>query len=303
MTSIPSRQARRFGGRFAGPWADLLHVFLRRRVAVVGAIVFLTIILLGITAPLIAPHDPTNQELMDNLLPPAWYEDGSTTYLLGTDHLGRDMLSRLLYGARVSLAVAGLGACFALVLGVTIGLLAGFYGGIVETVSMRIVDVFYAFPMILLALSLAAILGPSLRNLIIVMGLTGWMMYARVIRSAVLALKNREFISAAIAVGAPTHRILLRHVLPNIVAPCLVLFTFNFAQFIIMESALSFLGLGVPPPTPTWGRMLYDGRDYMTIAWWMITYPGLCIMLTALSLNLVGDGLRDALDPRIRRLA
>ena len=172
-----------------------------------------------------------------------------------------------------------------------------------KLILMRIVDVFLAFPMILLALSLAAILGPNLRNLIIVMGLTGWMMYARVIRSAVLTLKNLEFISAAIAVGTPTHRIILRHVLPNIIAPALVLFTFNFAQFIIMESALSFLGLGVPPPTPTWGRMLYDGRDYLTIAWWMITFPGLCIMLTALSLNLVGDGLRDALDPRIRRMA
>jgi peptide/nickel transport system permease protein len=182
-------------------------------------------------------------------------------------------------------------------------LLAGFFGGKTETILMRIVDVFLAFPLILLALSLAAILGPNLRNLIIVMGLTGWMMYARVIRSAVLTLKNLEFITAAIAVGTPTYRIILRHVLPNIIAPALVLFTFNFAQFIIMESALSFLGLGVPPPTPTWGRMLFDGRDYLTIAWWMITFPGLCIMLTALSLNLVGDGLRDALDPRIRRMA
>jgi peptide/nickel transport system permease protein len=303
MSPMPAQKKIKLRGRFAGQWADLLIVFLNRRVAVLGAIVFLTIIFIAITAQWIAPHDPTNQELIDNLLPPAWDKNGSVNYLLGTDHFGRDMLSRLLFGARVSLIVAGLGACFALVLGVTIGLLAGFYGGITETVLMRIVDVFLAFPMILLALSLAAILGPNLRNLVIVMGLTGWMMYARVIRSAVLTLKNLEFISAAIAVGAPTHRILLRHVLPNIIAPALVLFTFNFAQFIIMESALSFLGLGVPPPTPTWGRMLYDGRDYLTIAWWMITFPGLCIMLTALSLNLVGDGLRDALDPRIRRMA
>lgn len=303
MSLAPTQKKMRFRGRFAGQWADLLIVFLNRRVAVLGAFVFLSIILIAITAQWIAPHDPTNQELIDNLLPPVWDKDGSGKYLLGTDHLGRDLVSRLLFGARISLTVAGLGACFALVLGVTIGLLAGFYGGITETILMRIVDVFLAFPMILLALSLAAILGPNLRNLIIVMGLTGWMMYARVIRSAVLTLKSLEFITAAIAVGAPTHRIILRHVLPNIIAPALVLFTFNFAQFIIMESALSFLGLGVPPPTPTWGRMLYDGRDYMTIAWWMITFPGLCIMLTALSLNLAGDGLRDALDPRIRRMA
>lgn len=303
MSLVPPKKKIKIQGRFAGPWADLLIVFLNRRVAVLGAIVFLTIIFIAITAQWIAPHDPTNQELIDNLLPPSWDKAGLAKYTLGTDHLGRDLLSRLLFGARVSLVVAGLGACFALLLGVTIGLIAGFYGGIVETILMRIVDVFLAFPMILLALSLAAILGPNLRNLVIVMGLTGWMMYARVIRSAVLTLKNLEFISAAVAVGAPTHRIILRHVLPNIIAPALVLFTFNFAQFIIMESALSFLGLGVPPPTPTWGRMLYDGRDYLTIAWWMITFPGLCIMLTALSLNLVGDGLRDALDPRIRRMA
>jgi len=303
MSPVPPQKKIKIQGRFAGQWADLLSVFLNRRVAVMGAIIFLTIIFIAITAQWIAPHDPTNQELIDNLLPPSWDKNGLAKYLLGTDHFGRDMLSRLLFGARVSLTVAGLGACFALLLGMTIGLFAGFYGGIVETILMRIVDVFLAFPLILLALSLAAILGPNLRNLVIVMGLTGWMMYARVIRSAVLILRNLEFISAAIAVGAPTHRILLRHVLPNIVAPALVLFTFNFAQFIIMESALSFLGLGVPPPTPTWGRMLYDGRDYLTIAWWMITFPGLCIMLTALSLNLVGDGLRDALDPRIRRMA
>ncbi len=289
--------------RPSGQWADLLVVFLNRRVAVVGATIFLAIIVIAITASWIAPHDPTNQELIDNLTPPAWDKGGTAKYLLGTDNFGRDLLSRLLYGARVSLTVAGLGACFALLLGVTVGLLAGFYGGLTETLLMRIVDVFLAFPMILLALSLAAILGPNLRNLVIVMGLTGWMMYARVIRSAVLTLKNLEFISAAIAVGTPTPLILVRHVLPNIIAPALVLFTFNFAQFIIMESALSFLGLGVPPPTPTWGRMLYDGRDYLTIAWWMITFPGLGIMLTALSLNLVGDGLRDALDPRIRRMA
>lgn len=168
---------------------------------------------------------------------------------------------------------------------------------------MRVVDVFLAFPLILLALSLAAILGPSIINLIIVMALTGWMAYARVVRSSVLSIKNQEYISAAQAVGVTHSRIVFRHILPNIVAPVLVLFTFGFAQFIILESALSFLGLGVPPPTPTWGRMLFDGRDVLTVAPWAITFPGLAIMLTVLAVNFVGDGLRDALDPRLRRLA
>ena len=303
MTVYVARKKIKLQGRWTGQWADLLYAFLNRRVAVAGAVIFVAIIFIAITAQWIAPHDPTNQELDDTLLPPSWEAGGVAKYLLGTDHFGRDMLSRLLYGARVSLTVAGFGAFFALVIGVTIGLIAGFYGGRIETLLMRIVDVFLAFPLTLLALALAAILGPNLRNLILVMGLTGWMIYARVIRSAVITLKNSEFVTAAIAVGAPTQRILLQHILPNIMAPALVLLTFGFAQFIILESALSFLGLGVPPPTPTWGRMLYDGRDYLTIAWWIITFPGLCIMLTSLSLNLVGDGLRDALDPRLRRMA
>ena len=167
---------------------------------------------------------------------------------------------------------------------------------------MRIVDVFLAFPLILLALSLASILGPSLRNIIIVMALTGWMMYARVIRSAVLSINDREFISAAVVIGASAWRIQIIHILPNVIAPSIVLFTFSFAQFIIMESALSFLGLGVPPPAPTWGRMLFDGRDFLTTAWWLSTFPGICIMVTALSLNFIGDGLRDALDPHLRNI-
>jgi peptide/nickel transport system permease protein len=168
---------------------------------------------------------------------------------------------------------------------------------------MRVVDVFLAFPLILIALALAAILGPSLQNLIIIMGITGWMGYARVIRAAVITIKKQEYIDAAILSGCSTWRIMRIHILPNIVAPALVLFTFGFAQFIILESGLSFLGLGVPPPTPTWGLMLYEARDYMTIAPWGITLPGLCIMVVVLSVNFIGDGLRDSLDPRLRRMA
>lgn len=284
-------------------WADLVQSFTRSRLALAGVVIFIWILLLAVFAPRIAPHDPLEQDLGATLLPPVWDQGASPQYLLGSDHFGRDVLSRLLYGANVSLQAAGFAALFALVVGVTIGLTAGYYGGWVEAVLMRIVDVFLAFPLILLALSLAAILGPSLRNLIMVMGITGWMSYARVIRSAVITIKTQEYIDAAIVVGASNRRIMFRHVLPNIVAPSLVLFTFGFAQFIILESGLSFLGLGVPPPTPTWGRMLFEARDYLTVRPWHITFPGIAIMLTVLSVNFIGDGLRDALDPRLRRMA
>ncbi len=261
------------------------------------------VLVMAVLAPWIAPHNPLEQDLADTLAPPAWEQGGSVNHLLGTDHFGRDSLSRLLFGANVSLRASGFAALFALLVGVSVGLVAGYGGGWIESMLMRIVDVFLAFPLILIALALAAILSPSLQNLIVVMAVTGWMGYARVIRAAVLTIKKQEYIDAAILSGCTHVQIMLRHVLPNIVAPALVLFTFGFAQFIILESGLSFLGLGVPPPAPTWGRMLYEGRDYLTIAPWEITLPGLCIMLVVLSVNFIGDGLRDALDPRLRRMA
>lgn len=268
----------------------------------ISAILLLLIIAVAIFAGVISPFSPTKQNLMMNLKPPFWLEGSVPEHILGTDHFGRDVLSRLLHGARISLIAAGMAALFSMLVGTVVGLVAGYWGGRVDNLLMRGVDVFLAFPLILLALSLASILGPSLQNLILVMGLTGWMVYARTIRSAVLTLKDRDFVSAAVVLGSPVRRILVGHILPNVVAPVIVLFTFGFAQFIIMESALSFLGLGVPPPAPTWGRMLNDGRDYLTTAWWLTTFPGLAIMLTALTLNFVGDGLRDAMDPRLRKM-
>jgi ABC-type dipeptide/oligopeptide/nickel transport system permease subunit len=282
-------------------WSDLLHGFIGNRLAVLGAILMLIILILAILAPVIKPHDPLKQNLRNTLVPPAWYAGGSIDYLLGTDHFGRDILSRLLYGARASLPASGLAAIFALLLGTSVGLVAGYFGGALDTLLTGIVDVFLAFPLILMALALAAILGPSLRNLVIVMALTGWMSYARVVRSAVLSLKNTEFVTAAVVIGARDLRIILRHIFPNVIGQTLVLFAYGFSQFIILESALSFLGLGIPPPTPTWGRMLYEGRDYLTVAPWTITFPGIAIMLTVLSNNFIGDGLRDALDPSLRR--
>ena len=229
-------------------WADLVRSLKRSRLAIIGLTLFTIIVVLAILAPVIAPHDPADQDLNVTLMPPAWEAKGSVDYLLGTDNFGRDTLSRLLYGANISLRASGFAALFALVLGVTVGIVAGYIGGLLGALLMRIVDVFLAFPLILIALALAAILGPSLQNLILVMGITGWMTYARVVRAAVLTLKNQEFIDAAVASGCSHWRIMSRHILPNIVAPALVLFTFGFAQFIILESGLSFLGLGVPPP-------------------------------------------------------
>ena len=261
---------------------------------------FVLLTLAAALAPLLAPHNPLSQNLNLTLLPPFWAAGSDPSFPLGTDHFGRDTLSRLLYGAGVSLQAAGFSTVFALVVGVVAGLLAGYCGGKVDSLIMRVVDVFLAFPLILLALSLAAILGPNLRNLILVMAITGWMPYARVIRASVLALKTQEYIRAAIVSGCSERRIIFRHILPNVVAPALVLMSFGFARFILLESGLSFLGLGMPPPTPTWGRMLFEARDYMTIAPWGITMPGLAIMVTALSVNFLGDGLRDCLDPKLQ---
>jgi peptide/nickel transport system permease protein len=287
---------------FLKAWRDIFMAVTRNRLALVGMIVLSLIILMAVFAEQLSPHNPTRQNLRLVLRPPAWSEGGDPQFTLGTDHFGRDILSRLIHGARVSIPTAGIAALFALAVGVTIGLIAGYFGGKTDTLLTGLVDIFLAFPLILMALTLAAILGPSMRNLMIVMALTGWMSYARVIRSAVLGIKSKEYIDASIALGASNLRVILRHILPNVIAPVLVLVAYNFSQFIILESALSFLGLGIPPPAPTWGRMLYEGRDYLTIAPWAITFPGIAIMLTVLSANFIGDGLRDALDPHLRNI-
>ncbi len=256
--------------------------------------------LVALLAPLLALHDPVSNSLSAALRPPAWSPEGSLEYPLGTDQFGRDIMARLVYGARVSLFVSVCAALAGGAFGVTLGLLAGYYGGLVEAAIMRLVDLNLAFPLILLALAVVAVLGPNLKNLIIVMGVTTWMIYARTVRASVLALREREFIQAAHVVGVGQGRIIMRHILPNVTATVLVIFTLEVARVILMESALSFLGLGVPPPTPTWGRMLAEGRDYLTVSPWIVTAPGLAIMATVLGVNFLGDGLRDILDPRLR---
>ncbi len=272
----------------------------RSPLASCGALIVGLVIVAALAAPLLATTDPIDQDLSVALKPPFWLADGSLRHPLGTDHLGRDVYSRLIYGARISLTISVLAALLGAAVGVGAGLGAGYLRGRVDAVVMRIVDLNLAFPLILLALAVVALLGANLKNLVIVMTITTWMIYARVVRGLSLALREQEFVQAARALGARDGRIIARHILPNVLAPVMVIWTLEVARVILMESALSFLGLGVPPPTPTWGRMLAEGRDYLTVAGWISIFPGIAIMVTVLGINFLGDGLRDLLDPRLR---
>jgi len=268
--------------------------------AVFGLTVLLCMGGAAVLAPGIAPWDPARQMLMKRLRPPMWEARGLREHPLGTDHLGRDILSRILYGGRISLGVGLSAVSLSCLIGVTLGLLAGFHGGRTDAFIMRVVDVFLAIPYILLAMGVVFALGPSLLNVILVMAVTRWVQFARIVRADVLSIREREFVSGARARGSRSLRLLLRHVLPNALTPIIVVATLELAFMIIYESALSFLGLGVQPPTPTWGWMLSDGRNYVATAWWLATFPGLAIMLTVLAVNLLGDWLRDTLDPRLK---
>ena len=254
----------------------------------------------AILAPRVAPYDPILQEITLRLKPPGWSLPEGRTFLLGTDHLGRDILSRLIFGARISLVIGLSAVAVAGTLGTLIGLVAGYRGGRVDDFCMRLTDTMLAMPFILLALAVIAVLGPSLQNIIFVLGITSWVSYARIVRAEVLTLRTREFVAAARVLGGGGSRIVFRHLLPNVLTPVIVIATLEVARMIILESALSFLGLGVQPPTPTWGGMLADGRAYLSTAWWLATFPGLSIMLTVLGINLLGDWLRDVLDPRLQ---
>jgi peptide/nickel transport system permease protein len=279
----------------------LTRLARRSPLASVGVVIVGVVIIAALAAPLLATTDPIDQDLTVVLKPPFWLADGSLRYPLGTDHLGRDVYSRLVYGAQISLTISVLAALLGALVGVAAGLCAGYLGGRVDAIIMRIVDLNLAFPLILLALAVVALLGASLRNLVIVMSITTWMIYARVVRGLSLSLREQEFVQAVRALGANDLRIIARHVLPNVLAPIMVIWTLEVARVILMESALSFLGLGVPPPTPTWGRMLAEGRDYLTVAGWISIFPGIAIMVTVLGINFLGDGLRDLLDPRLRQ--
>jgi peptide/nickel transport system permease protein len=268
--------------------------------AVFGITVLLLMGGAALLAPQLAPWDPGRQMLLKRLRPPAWQARGLREHPLGTDHLGRDILSRILHGGRISLGVGLSSVALSALIGVTLGLAAGFAGGRADAIIMRVVDVFLAIPYILLAMGVVFALGPSLLNVILVMAVTRWVQFARIVRADVLSIREREFVSGARARGNRPLRLVLRHVLPNALTPIIVVATLELAFMIIYESALSFLGLGVQPPTPTWGWMLADGRNYLATAWWLATFPGLAIMLTVLAVNLLGDWLRDTLDPRLR---
>lgn len=255
----------------------------------------------AILAPLISPYDPIQQSLRRRLTGPSWVSlDGRRPYLLGTDQVGRDVLSRIIHGARVSLIVGFAAVVIGAFVGGSLGLLSGYAGGVVDEVIMLVADAQLAFPFILLAIGIIAVLGPSFPNLIVVVGISGWVTYARIIRAQVLSLKEREFILAIRGLGGGTRRIILTHILPNTFSQFLVVATLELARTIILESTLSFLGLGIQPPTPSWGGMLNEGREYLDTAWWISAFPGLVLMMTALVVSRVGDWLRDVLDPTLR---
>lgn len=280
---------------------------LLRRLAGPGPLVLLSwailiaVVVCGIAAPIVAPFDPAEQNLREILKPPGHTGEGGT-YWLGTDALGRDLLSRIIYGARISLLIGVLTVLVRGVLGMLIGVTAGFYGGRTDDIMMRIADIQLTMPFLIIAIAVLVVLGPGLINVIIVLGLTGWVYIGRVVRSEVISLRERDFIEAARATGATNARIIRRHVLPNTSSVVLVIGTLEVASVIISEASLSFLGLGVGALTPSWGKEIAEGRNYAAMAWWLPVFPGVAIFLTVLAINIIGDWLRDRWDPRLRRL-
>lgn len=293
-------------GASAAAQATPLKTRRRRRTWRVPPLVAVCLVLLGllaltaIFAPLIAPHDPLKQSLLTRNRPPAWVAGGSTDHLFGTDNLGYDILSRIIFGARVSLGIGVLATIIGTLLGTTLGLIAGFFRGPVEWLIMLAVDAQLATPFLVIAIAVIAAFGKGLPILIALAGVSGWMLFARACRSSVLSIREREFVSAARALGATDGRILIRHILPNLWSIILVIVTIDLRRIILFEATLSFLGLGVQPPQPSWGSMIDKGREYLGTAWWISLFPGLALMLTILAVSLVGDWLRDALDPTLR---
>jgi peptide/nickel transport system permease protein len=278
-----------------------LSSLFANKLATFGAIMLILVAFAAIFAPVIAPFDPNEQNLIDNRQPGFWSTESSGSYILGTDSLGRDIFSRILYGAQISLLVGMTAVALAGAIGITLGLVSGFYGRFVDDVIMRIADIQLAIPFILLAIAILAVLGQGLQNVILTLGIANWVVYGRVVRGQVLSWKEKEFVEAARSIGARDISIMLKHILPNTFASIIVIASFAVAATILAEAALSFLGLGVPPSIPTWGGMVNRGRDnILTGEWWIYTFPGLAIMLTVLSVNVIGDWLRDYLDPRMR---
>jgi peptide/nickel transport system permease protein len=288
--AVPSRAAR----APRAPWARALPRIRRHKGAMLGMAIVAALVVVALGQSLLAPQSPTKIDIVAALRAP------DRAHWMGTDQYGRDIYSRVVHGSSISLVVGFISVGIAAIAGTTVGLLAGFYGGKVDGILMRIIDVMLAFPGILLALAIVSVLGPSLRNLMIAVGISGIPFYARLVRGSVLVAKEQLYVEAARVVGVPIPVILVRHILPNVVAPIIVAATLGMGGAILAAAALSFIGLGSQPPTPEWGRMLSEGRDYLRDAWWISTFPGVAIMLTVLGVNMLGDGLRDVLDPRLR---
>ena len=282
-----------------GPHSYIRAVFWPRlagnRFAVAGGVVVLLLLVVSLIAPLIVPFSPNEINAWEVLNPP------SLRHWFGTDDLGRDVFSRVVYGARISLLVGFVAAGIAVLIGTLIGLLAGFYGGWTDSLLMRVVDIMFCFPAFFLILAVITFLRPSIWYIMIIIGLTGWMGVARLVRAEVLSIREMDYIMAARCIGCSDRRLIFRHILPNAVSPALVAATLGIAGAILTESALSFLGIGVQPPTPSWGNILTSGKDYIEFAWWLSLFPGLAILVTVLAYNLLGEGVRDALDPRVKQ--
>lgn len=272
----------------------------RLKWSVAAGVLMLAVVASAVFAPLVAPHDPLAVNIRHRLAPPAWMEGGGHDHVLGTDQVGRDLLSRVIYGGRVSLLVGVAAVLISSTLGVLMGLGAGYFGGRADWTIMTLVNIMLTFPFVLLALAVIAVLGPSLVNMVFVLGIADWPLYARVIRTETLSLREREFVTASRALGLGHLRIMFRQIFPNLVSIIVVIATLQVARVIILESFLSFLGLGIQPPTPAWGNMLGEGRVYLLNSWWIAAFPGLAIFLTTLAINLMGNGLRDWLDPHMR---
>ncbi|PLR82530.1 peptide ABC transporter permease [Bacillus canaveralius] len=277
-----------------------IRMLLRSKTGMAGMLIVLIMVSMAFFADILTPHDPAQTNVAARLLPPSWSEGGDSSYLLGTDNLGRDILSRIIVGSRVSLLV-GISAVFlAGIIGLAMGLIAGYYGGFIDRFIMRVVDAILAIPNILFMLIILAIVGPSLMTLILVLGVTTWVVYARMIRGETLSIKERDYVRSAKAVGAKDFHIITKYIMPNIISSFIVIATLNVATTIILESSLSFLGLGIQPPDVSWGLMLSDGREYLATSWWVATFPGLTITSTVLGIIFLGDWLRDVLDPKIK---
>ncbi len=279
---------------------DFLDELRRHPLALLGGIIVLAYVLAAVFAPQITPHDPTMGNLRQRFLPPAWQEGGDTAYLLGTDDQGRDLLTRIIFGARISLVIGLLSVGTSVLIGTALGCITGYFRGLIDDIISRFADLLLAFPYLIFAIGVMAFLGPGFVNLITALIFKGWVEFFRLVRGEMMVEKTKEYIEAAKAVGQSHRAIIVSEILPNIIQSVFVLGTLRMGYMIIMEASLSFLGLGIQPPTPAWGSMVAAGRDYLLTAWWVSTLPGIAILILVLSINLFGEGLRDILDPRLK---